>query len=430
MGIMPIDLRLQLLIKNASLRLYRIPTSSQLAARVPGPWGPHIRGLIPLPILPPRRPYHSSLLSLTANLPNTPHIDLLAAPPWNLDFAHPCFVANHRIRHNDDRKIWANAIKDLTGKPDHLTIFAQGSKANHNCDDNQMPATCIAVSFSNHTEIEHSSRTLGTSATAFDADLRSLVSAAHLAQNHLNRSPTKQITILSPSPLAIQAISNLRPHAGQFHSREFCSTLTQIFSVFRNAKVHLDWCPSRPKLVGIKRCIKLALNNAANPLPPNLHEPHTIAFQKATAKELALAAWQARWHNADRHSQVYLALPNPPAGKLPPAIQGAMGGSRHACTTLVRFIAGHAFIGEYYARFHPRKPTGCPECGTDPQTVAHVICHCPRFARARAAHLILIAPDLSLSTLFSSKEGSKALLEFLEVTKACFKPLEEPPDPG
>jgi hypothetical protein len=44
--------------------------------------------------------------------------------------------------------------------------------------------------------------------------------------------------------------------------------------------------------------------------------------------------------------------------------------------------------------------------------------------RTRAAHLIPIAPDLSPSTLFGSKEGGKALLEFLEVTKACFKPLE------
>ena len=80
MGIMPIDLRLQLLLKNAALRLYIIPTSSQLAARVPGPWGPRIRGLIPLlPIHPPRRSYRSSLLSLTENLPTTLHIDLLAA---------------------------------------------------------------------------------------------------------------------------------------------------------------------------------------------------------------------------------------------------------------------------------------------------------------------------------------------------------------
>jgi len=230
--------------------------------------------------------------------------------------------------------------------------------------------------------------------------------------------------------LAIQAISNLRPHAGQFHSREFCSTLTQIFSVFRNAKVHLDWCPSRPKLVGIKRCIELALNNAANPLPQNLHKPYTITFQKVTAKELALVAWQAHWHNANRCSRVYLTLPNPPARKLPLAIQGAMGGSHHACATLVRLITGHAFIGKYTACFHPCKSTSCLECGTDPQTIAHVIHHCPHFAQVRAAHLILIAPDLSLLTLFGSKEGGKALLEFLEVTKACFKPLEEPPDPG
>ena len=262
MSIMPIDLRLRLLIKNASLRLYGIPTNSQLAARIPGSWGLRIHGLISLPIQPPRRSYRSSLLSLTANLPTTPHIDLLAAPPWNLDFAHPRFIANHRIRHNDEQKIWANTIEDLTSKPDHLTIFTRGSKTNHNRNDNQMLSTCIAVAFSTQTEIEHSSRTLGVSATA--------------------------------------------------------------------------------------------------------------------------------------------------------------------CATLVRLITAHAFIGEYTARFHPRKPTSCPECGANPQTVAHVIRHGPRFVRARAAHLIPIAPDLSLSTLFGTKEG-KALLHFLEVTKACFKPSEEPP---
>ena len=40
MGILPIDLRLQLLCKNAALRFYRLPTNSQLVARIPGPWGP------------------------------------------------------------------------------------------------------------------------------------------------------------------------------------------------------------------------------------------------------------------------------------------------------------------------------------------------------------------------------------------------------
>ena len=64
MGIMPIDLHIQMLNKNAALRLYRLPLSSQLLARVPGPWGASRPGLIPLPILPPCRKYTSNLLSL------------------------------------------------------------------------------------------------------------------------------------------------------------------------------------------------------------------------------------------------------------------------------------------------------------------------------------------------------------------------------
>jgi hypothetical protein len=164
MGTMPIDLDLQLLIKNVFLRLYKIPISSQLAARVPGPWGPRIRGLIPLPIQPRQRPYRSSLLSLadSENLPNTPYIDLLAAPSWNLDFSHPWSIANRRVRHSDEQKLWANVIEDLTSKSDHLTIFAQGSKANHNRDDEQQPAICITAAFSNQAEKDHTTQLLGT----------------------------------------------------------------------------------------------------------------------------------------------------------------------------------------------------------------------------------------------------------------------------
>jgi hypothetical protein len=81
MGVMPIDIHIKKLIKNASLRLYRLPLTSQLLARVAGPWGPPQAGLIPLPVLPPRRSYISNLRSLAADLPNGPCIDILAAPP-------------------------------------------------------------------------------------------------------------------------------------------------------------------------------------------------------------------------------------------------------------------------------------------------------------------------------------------------------------
>jgi Reverse transcriptase (RNA-dependent DNA polymerase) len=432
MGVMPIDIRIKMLIKNASLRLYRLPPSSQLLARASGPWGPPRAGLIPIPIHPPRRKYRSNLLSLTADLPAAPRINMLAAPPWQLDFSAPRFLSNHRVRHGDERKLWINAIKTNLAQPNSVSVFARGSKSNWNRDDDRLPTLSVATLFSGPQEVAHAERNFGFSATAFDADLVSLASAAFQAQLFLNQHPsTPQITIYSTNPAAIQAITNLRPHSGQSSSRDFCDTLTRILSSFRSTHIKLEWCPSEVSIAGIKRCIDLARSIASIPLPANHREPHTVAHQMATSKELAISTWQGRaWHNVDRQSQSFLALPSPPTGDPPPVIQGAAGGSRKASATLIRISTGHAFIGSYYSRFHPRKPTRCPECGTDPQTVAHVLQECPRYARARAAHLTPIAQDLSLSTLLGTKKGGKALISFLEVTKACFTPAEHPHDPG
>jgi hypothetical protein len=99
MGIMPIDLQLQLLIKNVSLHLYRIPTKLPTGGKSPRTLGTLHLWFDPTSCLqvPPYRPYCLTLLSLTANLPATPHIDLLAAPPWNLNFADPSFVTNPHV---------------------------------------------------------------------------------------------------------------------------------------------------------------------------------------------------------------------------------------------------------------------------------------------------------------------------------------------
>jgi len=154
---------------------------------------------------------------------------------------------------------------------------------------NLQPASAIAASFNNR-ETGHSARQLGFSTTDFDADLCALATAT------------------------AQAITNLRPHPGQSSSRKFCTTMTQILSNFRNTRVSIEWCPSEISIAGIHRCIDLARETATAPFPPSHREPNTVAFQKATSKQLAISAWQARWHNANRRTQAYLALPSPPSG--------------------------------------------------------------------------------------------------------------------
>lgn len=101
---------------------------------------------IPHPILPPRRPHHSNLLSPTADLPKAPHIDPLAALPWVLDFS-PGFSSNHRVRRGDECKLWSNTILNKTSEADHITIFTRDSKSNWNQEDSPQPAICAVVAF-------------------------------------------------------------------------------------------------------------------------------------------------------------------------------------------------------------------------------------------------------------------------------------------
>jgi len=38
---------------------------------------------------------------------------LQQACQWELNFTHTNLAVNHRVRHSDERKWWANAIQDL-----------------------------------------------------------------------------------------------------------------------------------------------------------------------------------------------------------------------------------------------------------------------------------------------------------------------------
>jgi hypothetical protein len=190
-------------------------------------------------------------------------------------------------------------------------------------------------------------------------------------------------------------------------------------------QVAVAWAPQTQTLVGFARAKHLSDTIAARPLPPNHREPHSISFQRNTSKLETIDAWGARWQDSDRRSQSYVALPQPPTGKLPPAIQGIKGGGRATgdVSTLFRLITGHAFIGSYTARFRPDadEPVDCP-CGTPLQTVQHVLTACPLFAAARLEILAPIDQDYSLPTLPGSARGGGAVLQFLKTTQACAQP--------
>ena len=56
---------------------------------------------------------------------------------------------------------------------------------------------------------------------------------------------------------------------------------------------------------------------------------------------------------APRLQPAYLALTNPPDGSIPPFIKGITKFPRPIVATCIRLLTGHAFTGEYTARFRP-----------------------------------------------------------------------------
>jgi hypothetical protein len=122
---------------------------------------------------------------------------------------------------------------------------------NHDHSDKLQLASSTVTAYLNEKEIFSSIQWLGESASEFDVDMVALVSGAALTFNSCTDPTSLQIThitILFTSPMAIQAIQNLRAHPGQSHSLKFNKVLTHIFLSSRTIKIEVVWYLSNQDL--------------------------------------------------------------------------------------------------------------------------------------------------------------------------------------
>jgi hypothetical protein len=181
--------------------------------------------------------------------------------------------------------------------------------------------------------------------------------------------------------------------------------------------------------------------------PTELRAPQTIKKQKEETKRAAIAELEQRYYNNPRTTMAFkTALQNPPDGKahhtfnIKPTPRGERDGpepnehtrnqqnkvkfSRLTHSTLLRFITGHAFVGEYTKRFYPphtQEQIAC-QCGEPLQTVEHILIECPLYTAARRRHLTANGRPRTLPQLFANSKRVQEVLRFLEETGACAKP--------
>jgi hypothetical protein len=129
---------------------------------------------------------------------------------------------------------------------------------------------------------------------------------------------------------------------------------------------------------------------------------------------------------APRLQPAYLALTNLPDGSIPPFIKGITKFLRPIVATCIRLLTGHTFTSEYTAHFCPSSfdPHHC-QCGEPLQMAHHIIAACPLHTEARRRFLLPVSSTLSISTIFGTKEGGKALGNFLAASQAYIRPWQQ-----
>lgn len=229
---------------------------------------------------------------------------------------------------------------------------------------------------------EHRS-TLGEEEEVYDAEMRGLfeglVAAIPIA---MRASPTAhQIILCADNAAAIESILDLGVHSGQAWSRKFCDAANEFLAADPHNCIIVQWTPGHRGIKGNERADEIA-KGAASSTPPRgstTSEGPTFIHLRQHAKEEALKAWTASWRKAqlnyNRRGTGFAAADYFPP-KLTPQPHFANITNRRVYGLVTQCRTGHAFTGEYYARFVPTENVACP-CGTHLQTRKHILLECP-----------------------------------------------------
>jgi hypothetical protein len=441
LNVLPMDLRLNMIVQNSAIRLYRVPKESQLLKRIGGTWYTPIANDLPLPV-PIRSNVKTTLRDLAARVPaNGPRIEAFpeipqGAPKWG-----------GRVHSIPKQKDWdyeviTNALTAACRDDSLVNIFCNGVRSNKDRDDGRQLGATSAVLYQGGRERRHEERVLGETVTDSDTLLRSLHAGCdaltHFLEN-ITTEPSNFVTLALPSGAAVNRALDASPHEDQETSISILRRLGIILESHPNTNIVIIWLPRDAPFEGFQRAKELALDAIRIANPTDIIEPQTINSQKEKSKDAAIAAWATKWHQSPHTSKAYqTALTTPPDGKPHHTFHAARAHtrtdetppdkfSRLTHSTLYRFITGHAFTGEYTRRFfpqHTQEQIAC-QCGEPLQTIEHVLLHCPLYTAARRRHLTVSGRPRSFPQLLENPERVQSLLRFLEETKACNKPRAE-----
>ena len=322
--VFPMDLRLNMIIKNTALHLYRAPKDSQLLRRLGSTWHVPTPEDLPLPA-PARNKAKTTLRSLAARVPSTgPRINSFpnipaGAPDWNGRIR-----TIPKLKDGDYEQI-NNTLTTACNEGFAVNIFCDGMVSNKDHADNKQLGAASAVLYHEGKEFSHYEKVFGETLTKSDTLICSLSTALEVLSLFLSCRPAHAhipTVIAIPSAIALDRALDASPHEEQNTALGHLYKLGELFNAYPTLKITLQWLPRTIPFVGFRRGKQLSLEAIRIADLTTIKEPHTIRQQQDATRSEATATWGDRFYQAPRSGLSYkTALLAPPDGGPHPTFQ-------------------------------------------------------------------------------------------------------------
>ena len=456
--VLPARLFFDKLTQTSALRLYRIPPTSQLFPRLGGDWQEVVTGRTVSRTTPQsksnqRAQRPTALEALGARVPaDGPRANVVAIPPWEVPIweAH---LNSMEVARPQDRKKWVDDLYENLPASGAVILNVAGTISNKGRFDDLMVGGSAAT-LTSWEDGEPWNRTkrwgLGTGVVQNDVAMFGIAKAAEwLNQTYADRPPPSHAYILCTNSSALQGITKVSSYDNQNSVLLFHHALTSFCSQHREVGITLVWSPVQRERSQDTTTRAKAMEACTHTPRASLNRVQSAAYQKQATRKRAFDKWAEEWHaerrkryGKDSFAYEY-ALTKPPSGHNHPLWKAAVDKtdgvpcfSRHTTTTALRLAVGHAFISDYSRRFRPDIPEEENRClcGFPDHSFHHLLYDCPRHTQAR-----LMAggqrqwDDESPLYYFRDFHSSRQLLDFLQISRAAFLPVQRaaaPFDPG
>jgi ribonuclease HI len=428
-SIPPLEIYLDHLRRNMSLRLLKLQSNSTLLTRLSDAWRQNEpqQYQVPADAFPvTRRKKCSTNLEKIGSLvePESERMMPFLAPPWrvhlsnhkNFHFSPPSSARNDKSKKEkkkEEKEKVLGIIRELDAKADTIVVYTDGSVS-----EGQWRRAGVGVSAWNKgSKAFETAVTARREATSFDPEMYALVHGLSMAMSHAAKFHLTHIAIFSDSSSALASITDYSPRPGQHLSYIF-SKKAFAFLDDLSHRISLYWTPSHCGVEGNERADKLA-KEATRPDRPIVFNEPTISFHKAHSKRIMTKRWTQMWGTARDKLHLFRPAAAKPPSLTPSHIFQALKDKKEVFGRVTQALTGHGYIGEYYHRFGIDGVTHCEddECL---QTRYHILAECSRYQQHRLS-LAAVSENMSLQVLFSSKKGLRALAVFLEESGAFTK---------